>query len=274
MGAILGLFSALGIGGSELFGRRLMDRSSALTTGVVIQLFAGLTAVLSMVFVASELIWSDLLLGAVSGLGMGVGIIGYLVGLQRASSAVIGPFAGTISALIPYVYTVVTGDRPSAIAIGGAALAIAGLVLITAGGDVAGVVRAGVLWGVLAGVSYGLALTVVIDTSEASGAWPAVGQRVVGCSLVAILAVRRDLPTLPPSGTRLVAIASGVLGGAASVLYLVGVRIDAAPAVVTSAMFPAVTVAVGYAFFSDSVTRAQVVGLAMALLGIIGVVTG
>lgn len=274
MGALLGLLSALGIGGSELFARRMMDRSHALTTGVVIQLFGGLTAVLSMVFVTSEVVWSDIVRGSISGLGMGAGVICYLVGLQRASSAVIGPFAATLSALIPYVYTVVTGDRPSLIALGGAVLAIVGLIFITAGGNVVGVVRAGVLWGVLAGISYGVALSVVIETSDASGAWPAVAQRVVGCGLVAVVAVRRKVPTLPQVGTRFVALASGVLGGLASVLYLIGVRVDAAPAVVASSMFPAVTVAIGYAIFHDSVTRAQVVGLGFALVGIVGVVAG
>lgn len=273
MGAFLGILSALSIGSSELFARRLMERTSALTTGVVIGFFALVASVASLLPVDSELIWADLGRGTASGFGMGIGIIGYLVGLRRASSAVIAPYAATLSAVIPFGYTIVRGDAATPIALAGAMLAFLGLVFITAGqGSERG--GSGAWWGVLAGVAYGFALAVVIDTSEASGAWPAVGQRLTGLLFVVLVAWRRGEVLTAPPGSRAVAVASGVLGGLASVLYLVGVRIDAAGAVVASSMFPAVTVAVGYLYFSDAVTRRQVVGLLLALAGIVAVVAG
>ena len=114
-------------------------------------------------------------------------------------------------------------------------------------------------------------LSVVIEATEASGAWPAVGQRAAAM-LIMVLVVARSQRQVPLVGVRMLGIAAGVVAAMSTVFYLLGVQADPTPAVVTASMFPAVTVAVGRLVFGDSVSRAQVIGLGVVLIGVTAVV--
>ncbi len=215
----------------------------------------------------------DVLLGALSGLGFGIGMSSYYSGLQRASSAVVAPLTATLSALVPFAYTAATQGAPARIAYVGVLVAVVGLVLLTAGGQTGANVRAGLQWGLLAGMSYGTGQTLVIDVSSESGAWPAASQRLAALSVIWALAARSHVSPLPPHGFRLGTIAAGVFAALSTVLFLGAVQFDATPAVVTASMFPAVTVTVGYLYFGDSVSRAQLAGLVAVLVGVALVVS-
>ena len=78
---------------------------------------------------------------------------------------------------------------------------------------------------------------------------------------------------VPPSGTRRDAVASGSFGGMTSVLLVFGLRADAPATIVTSSMFPLVSVVVGFLVFNDELRRRQAAGVALALVGI-GLVVG
>ena len=87
-------------------------------------------------------------------------------------------------------------------------------------------------------------MAIVIEASEASGAWPAVAQRAAAGALMVVVALRSTggIPTL--GGMRVVVLVAGTFAALSTVFYLLGVQADATPAVVTASMFPAVTVAV------------------------------
>ena len=272
MGALLGSLTALGIGGSDMFGRRVTAATSPVTASAVMQLFAALLSLLAITFVSSEWIWRDVWVGAVSGLGMGSGLACYFGGLQRSSSAVVAPVVATLSAVIPYLYTLVRGTSPTAVALLGALAALAGLLLVTASGSSRERVRAGLVWGLASGLSYGFALTVVIETSSDSGVWPSVSQRLVAVVLMLSLATSLKVPRVPPAGLRLAAALAGFFAGATSLSYIAGVQIDAQPTVVTAGLFPIASVAGGHVFYGDEVTSIQVVGIAVALAGVTAIV--
>ena len=132
----------------------------------------------------------------------------------------------------------------------------------------------GLFWGATSGLGYGIGLAVLIDTSASSGSWPAVTQRVVACILTAASATGRRSPVMPPRGARWPPLFSGIFGGVASTLYILGVQADALPAAVTGAMFPAISVALGRLVFGDAVRPPQVMGLGLVLVGVTGVVAG
>ncbi len=238
------------------------------------QLFAGLSSLAAGVFVTSELLWGDIGRGAVSGLGMGVGLSCYYAGVERSSSAVVAPLVAVLSAVIPYVYTLISGTSPTAVALGGALVALLGLVLITVGGASFERVRPGVRWGLISGLGYGFGLTVVIDTSSDSGIWPSVSQRVIALVLLVAVAFAIKVERVPPVGLRAVTAVAGLVAGLTTVFYIAGVQIDAQPAVVTASMFPAASVLGGWVFFDDEVTPRQTVGIAAVLAGVAAVVVG
>lgn len=274
MGALLGSLAAITIGFSDILGRRVSDATSPVTAAGVMQLFAGLSSLAAVAFISSELLWGDVVRGAVSGIGMGVGLSCYYGGVERSSSAVVAPLVATLSAVIPYGYTLVTGTSPTTVALVGALVSLAGLLAITLGGTVVGRVHDGLRWGLASGLGYGMGLTVVIDTSSDSGVWPSVSQRVVALALLGGVAVALGAPRSPPPGLRVLTAAAGAVAGLTTVFYIAGVQIDAQPAVVTASMFPAASVLGGWAVYGDEVTRQQVWGIGLVLAGITGVVVG
>lgn len=271
MGALFGSLAALSIGLSDLFGRHVVNRRGAIVASVVVQAVGVVASLGLVVAIASELVAADLMIGFASGLGLGLGLWGYLSGLSVSSSAVVSPIVATMSAVIPFVYAVVRGATASGWSIVGAAVAISGLVLIsTAGGRVANVAE-GVRWSIISGLGYGFGLSIIIDASDDGGAWPAVTQRVGALALVATMAFVTK-GGLPLFGVRLTGVLAGVFAALSTVCYLLGLAADETPAVVTASMFPAVTVLIGRFVYHDAVTRLQVVGLVVVLIGVTGVV--
>lgn len=274
MGAFWGSLAALGIGGSELFGRRVADVAGAITSALVLQVFGTATALVSLLFVTSEIKMLDLLWGALSGVFMAIGLVCYFGGLRRSSATVVSPTVATLSAVIPFVYTLVRGADISTSATVGALIAFVGLAVIAAGSGSASGLRAGLVWGIASGLGYGIGLSWVIEVSDAAGSWPAVTQRGIGVVIMGVAAVSTKCAIVPPAGQRMNGFLGGAAGGLASVFALIGFSIDAAPTVVTLSMFPLVSVVVGFMYFGDSVSRRQVVGITLVLAGIAAVVVG
>jgi drug/metabolite transporter (DMT)-like permease len=274
MGAVFGSLTAISIGFSDILGRRVSNATSPVTAAGVMQLFAGLSALAAGLFVSSELLWGDVGRGAISGLGMAVGLSCYYRGVERSSSAVVAPLVATLSAVIPYGYTLVGGTSPTALALLGALVALAGLLLITLGGASIERVRSGVRWGLASGLGYGIGLTIVIDTSSESGIWPSVSQRVTALALLVLVAFGLGVERVPPPGLRALTAAAGAVAGLSTVFYIAGVQIDAQPAVVTASMFPAASVLGGWVFYEDEVSPTQTVGIGVVLAGVAGVVLG
>jgi len=274
MGALFGTFSAMSIGTSDLFMRRVATTSSVAAVAVSLQLLAALTAGISLLFVESEFFWRDLGLGCLAGLGMAVGLAGYYGGVTRSSATIVSPIVGTLSAVIPFLYAVATGSRPSAIGWAGAGVALLGLLLITMSSGQTSNVRQGVLWGLVAGCGYGFALSAVIGATSESGSWPAIGQRGVAFLLTLLIARSRAMEVVPRRGVRRSALMGGVMSGFASVFFVLGVAQEATAAVVTTSMFPAFAVLIGWLYYSDVVTRRQIIGLGAALIGVAAVAAG
>jgi len=271
MGALFGALTALSIGLADLFSRQIVIRRGPNVAAMMIQAVATVASLAMVVVIASEFGWRDVAIGAVSGIGLAVGLACYLGGLARSSSAVVAPIVATLSAVIPFGYAVARGASASEWAFAGVAVAVAGLVLVTAGGEPVANVAAGTRWALASGLGYGFGLSIVIDATEAGGAWPAVGQRAAAMLLMSLVVVRSQ-GRVPLVGVRMLGIAAGVLAALSTVFYLLGVQADATPAVVTASMFPAVTVAVGRVVFHDSVSRMQVLGLGIVLVGVTAVV--
>lgn len=271
MGALYGSLAALSIGLADLFGRHLVNRRGANVAAMATQAVAAIVSLVAVFVVASSFDWSDVAIGAVSGVGLALGLACYFGGLERSSSAVVAPIVATMSAVIPFGYAVVRGAPASTWAVLGAVIAIAGLVLITAAGGPMANVASGFRWAIASGLGYGIGLSVVIEASEGSGAWPAFSQRVAAFGLMVVV-VMRSHGRIPVVGIRFFGVAAGVFAGLSTIFYLLGVQAEATPAVITASMFPAVTVAVGSTVFGDSVSRVQIAGLGVVLVGVTAVV--
>lgn len=274
MGIVFGLMTSLSIGLADLFGRRVVNARGPIVAGVVMQFLAIATSLVAVGVVDSAFSTRDFAIGLVSGLGLGVGLWAYFSGLERSSSAVVAPIVATMSAVVPYMYAVARGADPTLPALIGAGVAVAGLVVITMGGGRVDHMAHGVKWGLLSGAGYGIGLSVVIEATDASGSWPAVGQRITAFLLMVVIARVSAIHSLPPSGLRLAAVLAGVLAGCSTIFYLLGVQADATSAVVTASLFPAVSVVVGRMVYDDTVLARQIAGIGAVLAGVVLVAVG
>lgn len=274
MGVVFGLLTSLSIGMSDLFGRRVVNARGPIVAGTTMQFVAIVTSFVAVALVPSTFGWSDIGVGLLSGLGLGLGLVAYFGGLVRSSSAVVAPLVGTLSAVVPYVYAVVRGSSPTAIAVVGAVVALCGLVLVTLGGGRSEHIADGVRWGVMSGLAYGFGLSVAVEASDASGSWPAAAQRISAFLLMLVVARAMRLDPRPPSDLRPFAIVAGVFAGLSTVFFLLGLEVDPTAAVVAGSMFPAVTVVVGRFVYHDDVVPRQILGIGVVIVGVIGVALG
>lgn len=272
MGALFGLLASLSITSMEFFSRKITNEVGPIVAAASASLIAAFVTLGIATVGGGELIGRDLLLGAGSGLGFGLGLSTYLHGLRVSSSAVIGPTVASLSALIPFSYAAITGEAPPVLGFVGAALAVTGLVLVTVGGSEASNVAAGIPFGVLSGMGYGTGTTLLINVTDESGSWPIATQRGAAFVAIATFAVLRRRPILPPTRFAGHAGAAGVIAGVASLFLLLGLAISPAATSVTATVYPATSVAAGRAFFGDSVSRIQVMGLAVVIIGTIAIV--
>ena len=274
IGAIFGILAALLIGLSDLFGRQVTAKSSAITASSTMQAFGAASVLISLVFWPGTFSASDLALGALSGVGFAVGLSSYYLGLTRASSAVVAPLAAVLSALIPFGWIVVGGTDVSLLSTIGVALALVGLIAVTTDAPKTALSKAGIQLGVLAGVGYGIGQALLLEVATTSGPVAIAGQRVIAFGLMIPLAAATKNRVLAPIGTRNWGIAAGICAGGASVALFQGLRFDPVAAVIGISLFPVFSVIVGRIRYLDTLTKRQVVGIVCAVLGTAGVVAG
>lgn len=267
MAAVLGLLSALGIGLSDLFGRRVVLAASAVTAATAMQLFAALATFVFALVTASAFDVASFLWGCLSGVGMAGGITLYYLGLERSTSTLVAPIVASLSAMLPYLYAVSRGTPSSPLAAVGAAVAVLGLVFVTGGAVSRERLVAGVKFGLLSGLAYASAAVSFIEASDVEGWWPPVGQRVSGLLVLLPVAAMLGRRRFPPAGQRINGMMAGFLTAIVSVLYLASLARNAAVGSVALSTFPVFSVLIGRVFFADALQESQAVGIVLVVGG-------
>ncbi len=270
MSAIYGVAAALGVGVGDHFTRNSSDRAT-ISQSLGAFLFGGFFLALTAAAVAgSEWRTVDLLIGAASGF-IGVAALGALyLGYQSANVAVVGPPAAVLSVALPTVFSLLWGNAPSSAVLGGIALGVLSVLLITFDPNFTGDLKKGVLFSALSGVSYA-ALFVVLDlASPESGHWPMVSQRLVGFVVFAFLSKRATVSIFPDRRAVGLASLGAFWGGLGALSFLYGLQHgDLAPVAAAGTQYAAVTVACGWLFRGETLRLWQWLGL----LGTMGSLT-
>tara|TARA_Y100001949_G_scaffold176067_1_gene187740 strand:+ start:9913 stop:10740 length:828 start_codon:yes stop_codon:yes gene_type:complete len=274
IGAAFGLGAALLIGLGDLFGRRVSNRSSPITSATAMQGFGAVTVALSLLIRRGTPEYSDLALGAVSGLGFATGLCCYYFGLKNTTSAVVAPVTAVISTCVPFIWVLVIGQGVSQLTAIGVVVALAGLVMVTTDGEVAGRIKSGVVWGLSSGLGYGFGVTVLLNVTASGGTWVLLSQRLFAFAVMVPVAMTARAALSPPSGTRMTALLGGVCAGSASITCFLGLQFDPLATVVAMSLFPVFSVLVGVFAYNDQASARQAWGIAMAVVGTAAVVGG
>jgi len=281
VGVALGLIVALSFGSADFLGGRASLRASTISVLFVGQLVAVVGALVVAGVVGAKVQGPDLALGAAAGVANVIGL-GFLYrGLALARVGVVAPVTAVMGAVVPVGWALVRGERPSSTVLIGAGCAIVAGALIArerTDSDAGRPVAAGVGYALAAGTALGSSLVCYAETSHASGFWPVATARLSGLVAVAlgigVAAMRRPM-TLPHGVGRRLAVSAGVLDVTGSTVLLAAVRhgllVVVAP---VAALAPAFTVVWAWIVLREPVSRMQVAGLALALVGLVLVSTG
>lgn len=278
MSAVLALLASLVWGTSDFVGG-LLARRIAITALVLCSQALGL--VLLLVVVTGADLWSadgrSIVWGAVGGLVGIVALAAFYRGLAVGPMSIVSPVA-SIGVLVPFAGGLVTGERPQALQLVGAGLAIVGVMVAARPEEPEAAGRGHlrpVLLGVASAAGFGLVLLAVQQGSEGSVAITLLMMRAVGVTSLGLVTLarlptsrrvvnwphRRDLGGIVVVGTfDLGANALFALAGRGHLLSV---------AAVLSSLYPAVTALLAWALLKERLGRVQAAGVAGALAGVV-----
>ena len=286
MGAALALASAVFYGAGDFFGG-LTARRSTTTAAVLVSQFAGLVLLVAVLplLPSASLDRHDLRWGAAAGLAGGVGVALLYRALAIGTMAVVAPITAVCAVAIPVVASVLYGERVSALAAIGIALAVVAIVLVSQEQQHESPGRLEsprahhplipIAIAFVSGVAIGVFFLALARTGRAAGLWPIVAARTTSVVLFAILAVVRRTPVRMPRDTATLAVVGGALDMTANGLYLVATRYGVLSITATLAsLYPASTIVLARLVLGERLSRWQQVGIACALLAIVLIVSG
>jgi drug/metabolite transporter (DMT)-like permease len=209
--------------------------------------------------------------GALAGVAGVVGLASFYRALAVGTMGIVGPITATAS-LVPLVFGLARGERPSTLQDVGVALAVAGVVAASLehAPDRAGKrFGMGVGLALLAALSFGWSLVGLGRAAPGGTAWAVLAMRLVAVPLV--LAVVVAARARGPASSRgwLLLLGVGFADTSATLLYgFASTRGLLSVVAVLSSLYPIVIVVLARVLLSERIARPQLVGVAVALAGV------
>jgi drug/metabolite transporter (DMT)-like permease len=216
--------------------------------------------------------------GLAAGVFGGLGLVCFYRGLAIGPMSIVAPVAAC-GAIVPVLVAFALGRAPGLVALGGIATALIGVVLVSlpSGGDAAGDPRAALPVALGAALSFGL-FFVFLDRGQAAGGpplWVVAAARAGSLALLLVMiAVGRRGLGWPGRRAPVVGLV-GVFDTTANVLFTYAAASGNLGVVsVLGSMYPVVTVLLARFVLAERLSRAQAVGVGLALAGVVLMAAG
>ena len=277
MAIVLGLAAALTYGAGDFVGGLVSRRAPVLSVVYLSQIAGSLLLAASVPFlVDSGPTGGALAWGAASGVAGSAGVLFLYKGLATGRMSVVAPITSVEAAVVPVLWGLGTGERPSLVALGGVVVALVAVLLVagfepsegvTAGGSR---LAPGVPEALAAGIAFGLFFILLDGAGDDTGLWPLIGGRTASFAVLSALVLLRRERIVAAPGTRLPIVGAGILDVAANLLYLLSTRegLLSIVAVLTS-LYPASTILLARIVLGERMGRLQLAGLALAGAGVV-----
>ena len=281
---LLALVAALCYSGSD-FAAGLASRGANVIRVSVLAEVTCAVVVLSIVpFISTrEPTPTGLAWGVVAGISGAVGGMALFAGFRHAAFSIASSVSAVGAAAFSVLAGTLLGQRPSALALIGIALALPALVAVSvstnspdtneAGGTTAlrprpgisGRQTAGIAWGLVAGAGFGLFYIALNRAGSSADIWPLAAAEVGAILTVIIFAAITRQLRLPSAGTRWLSVLSGITmaAGAACYFFATHMSLLAVTAVIT-ALYPAGTILLARVRLGEQLTRVRILGLCLA----------
>ena len=266
----LALASSIVWGAADFSGGSLARRLPTFAVTVVSQA-AGFVVLLIALGVRGSIDGRSFALGTLAGLGGGAGLAAFYRALSLGTMSVVSPLVAC-GAVVPFAIAIATGERPSAIAVGGAGVALVGAVLASVEERRAeSPERAqAVVLAVVAALALGLFVYFLgLGSREGDALSTLVGARVGSLTLLLVVAAAIRAPLRIPRAALWAVAAVGLADVSANALFAFasGHGLLSLVAVLGS-LYPVVTVLLAHLLLGERLTRAQRAGIALALVGV------
>jgi drug/metabolite transporter (DMT)-like permease len=235
---------------------------------------AGFVALLVALGVRGDLALHSFALGVIGGVGGGIGLAAFYKALSLGTMSVVSPVAAC-SAVVPFVISLATGERPGAIAIVGAVLALTGAVLASVEERrSASPERArAIVLAVVTACALGLFVYFLgLGSRQGDVLSTLVGARVGSLGILVLLAVGRRATLRLPRRALVAVAAVGLADVSANALFAFasGHGLLALVSVLGS-LYPVMTLFLAHVFLHERLTRPQQAGVAIALVGVVAI---
>jgi drug/metabolite transporter (DMT)-like permease len=200
-----------------------------------------------------------------------LGLFAYYQGMVKGAMSVVAPIAG-VSAVIPVVFGIATGDRPSGFQVAGMACALAGVGLASIEHQEGRRrVAAGVGLALLAALGFGFYFPWMHAAGEVDFWWASMVFRSTALVLVAsVAAARRPRLTLTPHYLA-IACAVGIVDTVGNVLFAASSSAGGLVSLtaVLASLYPVITVLLAATVLHERVARLQRAGIVLTLTGVV-----
>lgn len=274
MALALAGFSALLYGIADFSGGFAAGRSRLLSVLVLSQVLGTLVALAALGLMGQGLPSSqDLLWGFLAGLTGSMGLFMLYGGIAKSIVAIVSPTSAVVGAIIPVMFALLLGERPSTTALAGATLCLPAILLLTWEGSAEEhqrkSIKTALVYGVLAGCGFGVFFTAISRSSPGSGAWPLVAARIASLTAFIIAMIVSRQPFRIERSALAPTLIAGASDMGANILFLLASQSGmlSLVAIITS-LFPAPTVILARVVLHQRIPPVRLVGLVLALAGV------
>jgi len=274
----LGLATAITYGFADFFGALASKKLRPILV-TALAAFGGLSLLALLVtfprftatFDSQTIFW-----GIIGGIFSAIGLSSLYRALAEGPIAILSPLSAVISAIVPAIFGIATGDSFSWLGWLAIVLVLIAVVLVAfvPGDDVRMPSSRGIFFGTTAGLGIGVVL-IAIDQAPATGGLGAVilirlinGAILVGTALVLILSKKASIGELRNLGAKFwaVVLAAGFCDATANVLFVEATHSGSLTVVsVLTALYPLGTILLAFLVLRERIARSQLIGIGLAL---------
>jgi drug/metabolite transporter (DMT)-like permease len=209
--------------------------------------------------------------GIFAGVMGAAGLAAFYRALAVGAMGIVGPITAT-GAMVPVVYGLSRGERPSALQALGIVIAVVGVIAASLERLPEGAGRklaTGVGLALLAAIGFGSAILGLNRVSQAGVVWGTLTLRLTVVPIVCLAALLVRPETARLRRTLPIIVAAGLFDTGANLLYGASARHGLISVVsVLGSLYPVVLVVLARVLLAERVARPQLAGVAVALAGV------
>ena len=279
LGPVLALGSSLTGGTSDFVGGTASRRVGTLQFLFCTQLL-GLVFACAWVAISGDPLpgVAELVAAVAAGLSLAIGLAAFFQAMVVGTMSIVAPIAAT-GVVVPIAAGIARGERPGVAQAIGILAAIAGIVLAThapreraAAAAPLASAESGIKLALLAALGCGLFIWLMAPASHDGVPWALLVTRVVPVFMLAAAVRIRRASLRPALGVHTVAaiLACAVLNLSSIATYAYA-TLHGQLAIVSmlASLYPVVTVLLAYRVLGERIRRAQQLGIAVALVGVV-----